>query len=113
MTGVPAMKNWCCKIPPGSNREGINPKSLPLLILRSSVKNSFGSAQNEYGYLLLRLCILLTQASAYGSFLSPLPPINIFILPQVRFINSSTTSKINNTPFCCVILPINEKMGTL
>jgi hypothetical protein len=40
------MKNLSYIIPPGSKREGINPKSLPLLIFDALVKNSFGSAQS-------------------------------------------------------------------
>jgi hypothetical protein len=40
------MKNLSCIIAPASKREGINPKSLPLLIFDALVNYSFGSAQS-------------------------------------------------------------------
>mmetsp|Transcript_5459 Transcript_5459/g.12849 ORF Transcript_5459/g.12849 Transcript_5459/m.12849 type:complete len:204 (-) Transcript_5459:269-880(-) len=45
MTGVPATKNSCCTMPPGSNIDGMTAKSAPRLTSAPSVKNSFGSAQ--------------------------------------------------------------------
>ena len=67
ITGVPATKNSCWTIPPGSNSEGIKPKSLPRFTFGPSVKNSFGLAQKEFGYFERRSFILPTHCSKYGS----------------------------------------------
>mmetsp|Transcript_8594 Transcript_8594/g.14815 ORF Transcript_8594/g.14815 Transcript_8594/m.14815 type:complete len:249 (-) Transcript_8594:1104-1850(-) len=44
MTGVPATKNSCWTMPPGSKRDGMTPKSDPKLTRGPSVKNSAGLA---------------------------------------------------------------------
>ena len=52
------------KIPPGSNTDGINPKSAPLLTKSPSVKNSSGAAQKQCGYFYLRFHILCAHPAA-------------------------------------------------
>ena len=51
ITGVPAQKNSCWTIPPGSNMDGIIEKSLPMLTTGPSLKNWSGLLQKHCGYL--------------------------------------------------------------
>jgi len=68
------MKNSCYTIPPGSNFEGINPKSQPLFNKGPSLKKRVGSPQKLLGYYFLNLTIFSAQSLAYGSFSLAIPP---------------------------------------
>lgn len=67
MTGVPPTKNSCYTIPPGSNADGMRPKSAPLFTNEPSVKNSSGAAQKQLGNLFLRSHIRCAHPPAYPS----------------------------------------------
>ena len=67
ITGVDATKNSCYTIPPGSNLEGITPKSQPELSKGQSIKNESGAHQKANGYLCFKVCILFTQLTEYYS----------------------------------------------
>lgn len=78
ITGVLPMKNSCYTIPPGSNADGIKPKSQPTLTNAPSIKNAVGSAQKLRGYIYLNLIIFYAQCALYSSFKSAGPPTNIY-----------------------------------
>ena len=65
--GVPPTKNSCWTMPPGSNLEGMRPKSHPKLSKGESRKNLSGAHHILEGYLLKRYCIFPIQLNEYYS----------------------------------------------
>lgn len=112
ITGVAPTKNSCWTIPPGSNTEGIRPKSEPLFTRDPSVKNSSGAAQKQFGYLCLKAHILCAHPAEYGSLMLAGPPTRNWTLYSNLWMMCSAISKIKWTPFWAVTLPTKENIGT-